>query len=48
MSKNLQTHQAEVEAWASGPGGAEGRQPKALMAIADTVQKIQMAGCMQH
>ncbi len=49
MSKNIQTHQAEVEELGKRAQAAQkaGNQ-KALMAIADTMQKIQMAGCMQH
>ena len=49
MSKNIQTHQAEVEELGKRAQAAQkaGNQA-ALMAIADTMQRIQMAGCMQH
>lgn len=49
MSKNIQAHQAEVEELGKRAQAAQkaGNQA-ALMAIADTMQRIQMAGCMQH
>jgi hypothetical protein len=47
MTKNMQTHQREIEALAEQAQAAQkaGDQAK-LMAIADTVQRIQMAGCV--
>jgi hypothetical protein len=47
MTKNMQAHQKEIEAFAQQAQAAQkaGNQAK-LMAIADTVQRIQMAGCM--
>ncbi len=49
MMKNLQTHQAQLEALGHRAEAAQkaGNQA-AMMAIADTVQQIQMAGCMKH
>ena len=49
MSKNIQAHQAEVEELGKRAQAAQkaGNQA-ALMAIADTLQRIQMAGCMKH
>jgi hypothetical protein len=46
MVKNMQTHEAEIEALSKQAEGAQkaGNQQK-LMAIADTLQRIQMAGC---
>lgn len=46
MTKNIQTHQPEIEALGkrAQAAQAEGDTPK-LMAIADTLQRIQMAGC---
>ncbi len=46
MMKNIQTHQAEIEALAkrAEAAQADGNTEK-LMAIADTLQRIQMAGC---
>src|SRR4051812_45972162 len=46
MMKNLQTHQAHLEALSHRAEAAQkaGNQA-AMMAIADTVQQIQMAGC---
>jgi hypothetical protein len=47
MTKNIQSHQAEIEALGKRAQAAQASNdtPK-LMAIADTVQRIQMAGCM--
>lgn len=49
MTKNIQTHQAKIEALAKRGEAAQkaGDQAK-LMAIADTLQQIQMAGCMRR
>jgi hypothetical protein len=49
MSKNIQSHQAEIEALGKRAQAAQAANdtPK-LMAIADTVQRIQMAGCMKQ
>jgi hypothetical protein len=46
MMKNLQSHQAELEALGRRMQAAQekGDTPK-LMAMADTMQQIQMAGC---
>ena len=46
MVKNVQTHQARIEALGKRAQAAQkaGNQQK-LMAIADTLQRIQMAGC---
>jgi hypothetical protein len=46
MMKNMQKHQPEIEALAERAEAAQkaGNQQK-LMAIADTVQRLQMAGC---
>jgi hypothetical protein len=46
MMKNMQKHQPEIEALAKRAEEAQsaGNQPK-LMAIADTLQRLQMAGC---
>ena len=46
MTKNIQTHQAEIEALGKRAEAAQAANdtPK-LMAIADTLQRIQMAGC---
>ena len=46
MMKNVQTHQAKIEALGERAEAAHkaGNQQK-LMAIADTLQRIQMAGC---
>jgi hypothetical protein len=46
MSKNMQSHQAEIEALGKRAQAAQaaGNNQK-LMAIADTLQRIQMAGC---
>jgi hypothetical protein len=46
MSKNIQAHQAEIEALGKRAQAAQKAQNQAaLMAIADTVQRIQTAGC---
>jgi hypothetical protein len=46
MSKNVQAHQAEIEALGKRAQAAQKAQNQAaLMAIADTVQRIQTAGC---
>jgi hypothetical protein len=46
MSKNLQTHQAEIEALGKRAQAAQAAgDTQKLMAIADTLQRIQMAGC---
>jgi hypothetical protein len=46
MSKNMQAHQAEIEALGKRAQAAQKTQDQAaLMAIADTMQQIQMAGC---
>ena len=49
MTKNIQTHQAEIEALSkrAQAAQAEGNTQK-LMALADTMQQIQMAGCRGH
>ena len=46
MTKNIQSHQAEIEALGKRAQAAQAANdtPK-LLAIADTVQRIQMAGC---
>jgi hypothetical protein len=46
MMKNMQNHEAELEALAKRAEAAQkaGNQQQ-LMAIADTLQQIQMAGC---
>jgi hypothetical protein len=47
MTKNMQNHQAELEALGKRAQAAQAAKDQAkLMAIADTVQQIQMAGCM--
>ena len=46
MAKNIQSHQAEVEALGKRAQAAQKAGDNAkLMAIADTMQRIQMAGC---
>jgi hypothetical protein len=46
MMKNLQSHQAEIEALGKRAQAAQAAKDQAkLMAIADTLQQIQMAGC---
>jgi len=46
MSKNMQSHQAEIEALGERAQAAQAAGDTAkLMAIADTLQQIQMAGC---
>jgi hypothetical protein len=49
MTRNIQTHQAEIEALSkrAQAAQAEGNTQK-LMALADTMQQIQMAGCRGH
>lgn len=49
MMKNIQKHQAELEALGERAEAAQktGNQAK-MMAIADTLQRIQMAGCTKH
>jgi hypothetical protein len=49
MAKNVQSHQAEIEALGKRAQAAQkaGDQSK-LMALADTMQQIQMAGCARH
>jgi hypothetical protein len=47
MAKNVQSHQAEIQALSKRAQAAQKAQDQAkLMAIADTMQQIQMAGCM--
>ena len=48
MTKNIQTHQAEIEALGKRAEAAQAANdtPK-LMAIADTLQRIQKAGCQR-
>jgi len=49
MMKNVQNHQAQLEALGKRAEAAqEAGNQAAMMAIADTVQQIQMAGCMKH
>lgn len=47
MAKNIQKHQTKIEALGKRAEAAQaaGDTPK-LMAIADTIQRLQMAGCM--
>jgi hypothetical protein len=46
MTKNMQTHQAEIEALGKRAEAAQKAGDQArLMALADTLQRIQMAGC---
>jgi hypothetical protein len=46
MAKNIQSHQAEIEALAERAQAAQAaNNTQKLLAIADTVQRIQMAGC---
>jgi hypothetical protein len=49
MMNNIQKHQAEIEALGERVEAAQktGDQAK-MMAIADTLQRIQMAGCTKH
>jgi hypothetical protein len=49
MMKNIQKHQGELEALGERAEAAQkaGNQAK-MMAIADTLQRIQMAGCTKH
>jgi hypothetical protein len=49
MMKNIQKHQGELEALGERAQAAQkaGDQTK-MMAIADTLQRIQMAGCTKH
>jgi hypothetical protein len=47
IAKNVQSHQAEIEALGKRAQAAQAaKDTPTLMAIADTVQRIQMAGCM--
>jgi hypothetical protein len=47
MTKNMQAHQAEIEALAKRAQAAQKAKDMAkTMAIADTIQQLQMAGCM--
>ena len=47
MAKNMQSHQAEIEALSKRAQAAQKAQDtQKLMALADTLQRIQMAGCM--
>jgi hypothetical protein len=49
MMKNVQSHQAQLEALGKrGEAAQKAGNQAAMMAIADTVQQIQMAGCMKH
>ena len=49
MAKNTQTHQAEIEALGKRAEAAQKAGDQArLMALADTLQRIQMAGCGGH
>jgi hypothetical protein len=49
MMKNLQRHQAELEALAKRMQAAQATgDSRKLMAMADTLQRIQMAGCRRH
>jgi hypothetical protein len=46
MTKNMQTHQADIEALAKRAQAAQtAKDQTKLMALADTLQRIQMAGC---
>lgn len=47
MVKNAQSHQAQLEALGKRAQAAQqaGDQAK-MMALADTIQQIQLAGCM--
>ena len=47
MAKNIQSHQAQIEALSKRAQAAQAANDnQKLLAIADTVQRIQMAGCM--
>jgi hypothetical protein len=49
MTKNMQNHQAEIQALAKRAQAAQAAKDQAkLIAIADTVQQLQMAGCMRR
>ena len=49
MMKNMQTHQSQLEALGQRAQAAQkAGDQAAMMAIADTVQQIQMAGCMKR
>jgi predicted component of type VI protein secretion system len=49
MMKNMQTHQPQLEALGQRAQAAQkAGDQAAMMAIADTVQQIQMAGCMKR
>ena len=46
MTRNIQNHQAELEALGKRAEAAQAAgDTQKLMAIADTLQQIQMAGC---
>jgi hypothetical protein len=46
MTKNVQSHQAEIQALGKRAQAAQAAgDSRKLMAIADTLQQIQMAGC---
>jgi hypothetical protein len=46
MTRNLQSHQAELEALGKRAEAAQAAgDTERLMAIADTLQQLQMAGC---
>jgi hypothetical protein len=47
MAKNIQSHQAQIEALSKRAQAAQAANDnQKLLAIADTVQRIQMAGCL--
>lgn len=47
MTRNMQTHQAQIQALSERAQAAQAANDTGkLLAIADTVQKMQMAGCM--
>jgi hypothetical protein len=49
MMKNVQNHQAQLEALGKrGEAAQKAGNQGAMMAIADTIQQIQMAGCMKR
>jgi hypothetical protein len=49
MMKNMQTHQPQLEALGQSAQAAQkAGDQAAMLAIADTVQQIQMAGCMKR
>ena len=46
MAQNVQKHEKEIEALGNrGRGGAEGGDKATMMAIADSINRLQMAGC---